>query len=263
MLPTWCGALTSWRRWLQACGLLRRSPSPSTPGSSWPWRGASFIFSLSSSVPQSPSLWTTPRQCQVTQTGGHSLLDPQRHCTTNYSLGRASSCRPPFPVHHGEAQRSCRRSVTAQSGPGLRVDSKKGGISGSAQTVAGDGGLVCHLVQSPLYTLFHALPRSLCPESGHASPGMGQASGLRLPSLGTDSSRPQEAPCVLGGPYDVGGSVLASAPMVPRSSGSGSGWSSSSAPMSRSTHLLGIHRLSLHAWQLSSDSPGLRASPLV
>ena len=77
MLLTWGGALTSWRRWLQACGLLRRSSSPSTSG-------VSFIFSLSSSVPQSPSLWTTPRQCQVAQAGGHSLLDPQCHCTTNY-----------------------------------------------------------------------------------------------------------------------------------------------------------------------------------
>ena len=125
---------------------------------------------------------------------GHSFLDPQCHCAENSLLSVASLHCPSSPVHLGEAQRSRWHSVQAQSDPGLRVDPEDGGFSGSASKVSGDGGLVCHLVQSPLYTLFLTLPRSLCPGNGCASSGLGWSSGLRLPSVSPDSSRSPEAP---------------------------------------------------------------------
>ena len=98
------------------------------------------------------------------------------------------------------------------------MDAQDESLSGSVATMASDGGPVCHLVQSPLFTLFHSLPISGCAGDGRAPPGLGRASGLRLPSLGDDPSSSQEAPCLLGSSYDAGGSVLASTTMVPRSS---------------------------------------------
>ena len=161
-------------------------------------------------------------------------------------------------------------SVGPQSNHGLRMDAQDGRLSGSAATMAGDGGPVCHLVQSPLFTLFHSLPRSGCTGDGRAHPELGRASDLRLPSLGDDPSSSQEATCLLGSSHDAGASILASTAMVPGSSGAVSG-RPVSLPLChdllRQPHFhwyhLGICRLSLHAWRLSSDSPGLRASPLV
>ena len=52
-------------------------------------------------------------------------------------------------------------SFLAQSYPGLQVDAEGGSVSGSTQEVAGDGGPVCHLIQSLLCTLFLSFPRSV------------------------------------------------------------------------------------------------------
>ena len=154
--------------------------------------------------------------------------------------------------------------------PGLRVDSEVGGVSGPPQEVAGDDRPVCHLIESPLYTLFLALPQSECSGDGRASSELGWSSGVRLPTLGPDSSRSQEAPFILRCSHDSGGLVLASArpwfpdllelvvdgpvvlPLCP---------DPLRQPHSHRHHL-GIHRLSRRTWRLSSALPGLKASLL-
>ena len=69
-------------------------------------------------------------------------------------------------------------SVQAQSDPGVRMDFEVGGISGSSQDVAGDDRPVCHLVESRLFTIFFALPRSEGLRYGCFSSELGWLSGV-------------------------------------------------------------------------------------
>ena len=61
------------------------------------------------------------------------------------------------------------------------------------------------------------------------------SSGVRFSTLVPDSAGSEETPFVLQSPHDSGGSLLASAPVVPRPSGSSSGRSNSVAVVSRSS----------------------------
>ena len=49
-------------------------------------------------------------------------------------------------------------SLSSQSSNRIGVGSQAGGVPGAPQEVAGDGEPLCHLVQSPLLTLFHSFP---------------------------------------------------------------------------------------------------------
>ena len=92
--------------------------------------------------------------------GGHSLGDCELHCSADSPVGGGSPrCSGPS-VHHGEEQCARGRVVQAQSSPGVRVDTQVGGLSEPSQEVAGVGRSLCHLIKSPLFSLFFALPRS-------------------------------------------------------------------------------------------------------
>ena len=101
--------------------------------------------------------------------------------------------------------------------------------------MTGDGGPVCHLVQSPLFTIFLALSRSSGIRDGCFSPQLGQSSDLCFSSLGSHSSGPSDTQGVVGGSDDPDRSALASTSLVPRPSGSGSGSSDRSPTVSRSS----------------------------
>ena len=94
------------------------------------------------------------------------------------------------------------------------MDTEVGSVPGLSQEVAGDGRPVCHLVKSPLFTLFFALPRSEGSGDRCSSSELGRSSGLRFSTLVPDSAGSEETLLVLRSPHDSGGSVLASASMV-------------------------------------------------
>ena len=116
-------------------------------------------------------------------------------------------------------------------------------------------------------SLYFCLSQSECPGDGCTPPVLGRSSGVRLPTLVPDSPSTQEAPFIVKGVNDSDSSILASAALVPRSSGAYGGRAGPVAlplcpDLLRQPHFhrrhLGIRRLSFHAWRLSSASPKLR-----
>ena len=115
------------------------------------------------------------------------------------------------------------------------MDPQDGDFQRALETVASVGRFVRHLSKSPLFIVFLALPRSLGDGNGCSSPLLGQPSSVCFSSMGPHSSGPSEAPGLLRGPDDTGGSVLVSASLVPGPSGSGSGSSGVPSTQSRSS----------------------------
>ena len=71
--------------------------------------------------------------------------------------------------------------------PGFRVDSETGSVPGSAETLAGDDRPLSHLVESPVFTIFFAIPRSEC--SDLASAALMSGSGSERSSSSSFVSR--------------------------------------------------------------------------
>ena len=197
------------------------------PGSSWRWRGDSFVFSLSSVTPRSPSSRTIPQWWRISSS--------QHHNSEDSSLGGVPQHCFRSAIYTGSEQCPSRRPVEDQPYPGLGVDPPVGGILRALEKAASVGGFVCNLSKSLLFTVFFALPRSSSDGHGCSSPPLGQPSGLCLSSTGLHSSDPSEAQGVLRGSNDVGGSVLASTSLVPGPCGSGSGSSGLPSTLSRSS----------------------------
>ena len=122
----------------------------------------------------------------------------------------------------GEERRLGGCSVQAQPDPGLQMDSEAGSLRGSMEALASDDQPVCHLVESPMFSVFFALPRSKCLGYGRSSE-LGWISGVCLSILVPDSSSSEETPLIFWGPYGSNCSVVASEALVPRASGAGSG----------------------------------------
>ena len=102
------------------------------------------------------------------------------------------------------------------------------------QQVAGDGRPFCHLVESPLFTLFFALPRSIGDWYGCASSELGRVSGVCLSTLVNDTAGSEEAPLIFWGPHDSNCSILSPETIVSGPPGSSGGRSHQSAKVSRS-----------------------------
>ena len=131
------------------------------------------------------------------------------HCTEDPPLGGDDRVSPDPSIHSGQEQCSGGLPVSSKPGPGVRVDSEVGGVSGVEQQVAGDDRPFCHLVESPLFTLFFALPRSVGDRYGCASSELGRVSGVCLSTLVNDTAGSDEAPIIFWGPHD---SLLHSGP---------------------------------------------------
>ena len=87
---------------------------------------------------------------------------------------------------------------------------------------------VCHLTQSPMFSIFFTVPRSERSGYGCSAPELGWVAGVCLSTLVAHSSCSEEAPVILWGPTDHRSSLLASESVVPGPSGSGGGRSGSS-----------------------------------
>ena len=83
-------------------------------------------------------------------------------------------------------------SLSLSSGPepGVQMDSPHGGLPGALLPVAGHGRLFCYLSKSPLPHLFLTLPKSSGDGDGCSTPILGPPPGLRVSSLGYDSTGP-------------------------------------------------------------------------
>ena len=114
-----------------------------------------------------------------------------------------------------------------------RMDSEKRSLSGSTETLAGDDRPFRHLVESLMFSIFFALPRSECLGYGCSYSELGQLSGVCLSTLAPDILVLKKL-LIIWGPYDAHCSIVASEALVPRTSGAGSGRSSSTSVVSRS-----------------------------
>ena len=114
------------------------------------------------------------------------------------------------------------------------MDSEVVGLSGAEQ-VAGDDRPFCHIVESPLFTLFFAFPRSVGDRYGRASSELARVLSVCLSTLVNDTAGSEESPIILWGPYDSSCSLLAPETMVSEPPGTNGGRSVLSTPVSRST----------------------------
>ena len=115
------------------------------------------------------------------------------------------------------------------------MDSEVGSFLGVEQQAAGDDRSFCHLVGSPLFTLFFALPRSVSDRYGHTSSELGRVSGVCLSTLVDDTAGSEEALIILWGPHDSSCSLLAPETLVSGPSGISGGQSDISTSLPRSS----------------------------
>ena len=202
------------------------------------------------------------------QGGRHQVSCSQHHCAGDPPLGGISSDSAGSPVHSSDPQCSRGLSLPSSSAPQLRVVSQHGHVSIFVASVAGDDRPFCHLRQSPLLHLFLDLPRPSFGGDRRAPPILGRSPGIRFSAVVHSSSGVGEAsgghrtlltlvaPYWPQRPWFVDLLQLSVAPPValparldllfqPRSR-----WCYPS-----------LHRLALHAWRLSSDSPERLVSP--
>ena len=132
-------------------------------------------------------------------------------------------------IHHGSLQRPGGCTVAPQPDLGFRVNTQSRGFSGSKEEVASFHRSVCHLSQSPMFSVFFAIPRSERLSYGCSAPELEWVAGVCLSSLVTHSNHAQEAPVVLWSPPNTNSSILASTTVVYEASGFGGGWASGSA----------------------------------
>ena len=158
--------------------------------------------------------------------------------------------------------------VSPAPAPSFRVVPQHGRISVFVSTVAGPNRFVCDLRQSSLFDLFFSLPGSAVSRHGRVPPVLGRSVGLRLSSFFHHSQSPREAPGISGTELTLVALHWAQRPWFPDL------LQLSLAPpvvlpdrpdllrLPRSRLLYpGLRQLRLHAWRLSSGSPGLQDSP--
>ena len=214
--------------------------------------------------------------------GRMSSIDRDRHlvcthcrgyeCSVDLRCGECESWSKEEMLAHEKYRKSLASKSKGRgksSDSGFRVDPETVCVSTASEKVAGINRLICNLTKSPLLTLFFSVPRSQCSWDRCSSPTVGWVAGVCLSSLCADSCDSEKAPLVLWGPADNHSSLLAPEAVVSRASGAGSGRSGGSAsgqgsvePDScSSTAYLGLSRLALHAWRLSSDLQDHAVSP--
>ena len=153
------------------------------------------------------------------QRRGHSISGPQFHSPAYPPMVGTPSCSPSSPVHHGKSQCSGRLSLSPEPDPGVGLDSPHGSLFGAPPPVASNDRPICYLSKSPLLHLLLALPRSSGDGDGRSATVLGSPPGLRVPSLGFDSTGPPQAPIVIQNCVDSDRPVLASEALVSGSAG--------------------------------------------
>ena len=168
--------------------------------------------------------------------GGGSFCVSQQDCAADFSLGGVSLQSSGPSDHHGSKQCPRRCPVQTQPDPGLQVDAEDGGLRRTTAPLASHGRPLCHLSQSPLFSLLFSFLRSLGSGDRCAAPQLGPSTGVCIPSVGLDySSGPSQTPLIVWCSDDTDSSVLASMSLVSGPSGSGSGFSDRPSSLSRSS----------------------------
>ena len=163
------------------------------------------------------------------------ISSPQLYCSEDPPLGGVDRLDSGSPVHPGQEQCSSGLLVSPQPSPRVRVDSEVGSVLGVEQQVAGDDQSFCHLVESPLFTLFFTLPRSVGDRYRRTSSELGWVSGVCLSTLVDDTAGSEEALIILWGPHDSSCSLLAPETLVSGPSGISGGRSDLSTSVPRSS----------------------------
>ena len=127
------------------------------------------------------------------------------------------------PVHSRLSEYSGGFPQPPLSSPRLQVDVVSSGCGGAPPSVASHHRPLCDLFEPSPASVFLSHARPAVRRHGCDAAVMGRPPSLRLPSLRPSSSGIGESSGVQEAGADVGGSVLASAPLVPGPSGAASG----------------------------------------
>ena len=137
---------------------------------------------------------------------------------------RGLSCSTPSPVHSGQVESPRGFPEPQEPSHRLRVDPLFRGFQSASSPVASYHRSLRYIPQPPSPGVFFANGGSTVGRHRCHAPELERSSGLCLPSIRPHLSSPGEGLAVSGAGAHLGGSVLASAPVVPKSSGaSGSG----------------------------------------
>ena len=169
-------------------------------------------------------------------------------------------CEAPTSVHYGPQQCLGGFPVAAEPDSGFGMDTEDVCVPATSAAVASSYRSVCNLVKSPLHTLFFSLPLSQFLRDRFASPTVGWVAGVCLSSLCADSSSCQEAPLVLWGVNAIIAPYWPQRPWLPELLEMVVDGPVAlpldkdllSQPHFHRQHL-GLSRLALHAWRLSSN----------
>ena len=101
------------------------------------------------------------------------------------------------------------------------MDIEAESFPGTSEMLAGDVRSVCHLIKSPMFSIFFMLPRSEGFGDGCISSDLGRLSGVCISTLVPDIVGFEEAPIILWSADDSRSSLGASKPLVSRAAGPG------------------------------------------
>ena len=155
----------------------------------------------------------------IAESGRHPFVASQLG-----SAGHLASLRGPqgsvgSPVHSRGPEFTGRHPESSFTGPRVGMDPLFSSLLEPSSSVAGDSRPLCHFVEpSPSCLLLADGVSAVC---GHGcdDAAVGWSPGLSLPSLQPSPARHREGPAVSGVGAHIGGSVLASTPLVSRPSG--------------------------------------------
>ena len=162
---------------------------------------------------------------------------------------------PSASIQHGAQQRVGRFSLSSKSDSWFRVDPETVCVSAVSEKVAGVNRPVRNLTKSPLLTLFFSIPRSQCSGDRCSSPTVEWVAGVCLSSYALIPAILKKLRSSSGVLLTIIAPYWPQRPWFPKLDGP------VALPLDRDLlsqpHVhrqhLGLSRLALHAWRLSSD----------
>ena len=196
---------------------------PSTSMSCWPSSMRFRGFCLASRVGRWPCILTILRPWLTSGSRGTLARLPECGGSGTSSHLRVSVCSTDSTVHSWSSKCSGRFPQPPLSGPRLRMDFVSSGCLGAPALVASHHRPLRNVAEPSPASVFLADVRpAVCRHRCNVAV-LGRSASLCLPSLQPPSSGVGEGSGFQGPGADVGGSLLASAPLVPGPSGAASG----------------------------------------
>ena len=206
--------------------------------------------------------------CLSLESGGNTASSSEFHRSANLKMVRETSGSVDSTIYHGPSQCFSGLVISSESSFGVRMDSQDQSVPRALEEVASVNRPVCHLTQSPMFTIFFTIPRSERSGYGCSSPELGWVAGVYafppwslIPTVIKKLLSSSGVLLTIVARYwpqrpwfpDLLDLVVDSPVALPQS-----------RDLLRQPHFhrhhLGVSGLSLHAWRLSSDLPGLVAS---